>query len=64
MNRDGLYCIGSMYGWDLYNFWRIYSLSRCHLWDWTRMCESIRLSTAIVDGVVLHPNPTSSRSMV
>ena len=64
MGRDGLYCVRSVYGWDLYDFWGIYSLSGCHLWNMTGMCKFLLLFTGFVDGVVLHPNPTASRSMV
>ena len=34
----------SMYGWNLYDFRRLYSLSGCHLWYWTWMRQPFQLA--------------------
>lgn len=39
MSRNGLHCARSMYGWHLYDFRWIHSLSRCNIRDWTWMCK-------------------------
>jgi hypothetical protein len=66
MSRDDLYCARSMYGWHLYDFWWIHSLSRYNIWHWTWMCKQMIFSTRQDHAhcLVFHPYTTASRSMV